>query len=159
MALDVDESIQDLRLRQGLLEKDVISINMFCEKLSESIQKIQELNVNFVKMISLFEQRHVRHDEIGETLKGDIKEIHSRIASVNKDMHDRMFQIEVTITQKLEILRNDMTNNYYKQSEARPLINSIKSYDTIKWIIFGAAGAIGWIIGHMNVEVLGTLFK
>jgi hypothetical protein len=31
--------------------------------------------------------------------------------------------------------------------------------DKYKWMILGAAIAIGWIIGHVDLQVLGTLFK
>lgn len=159
MALDVDESIQELKLKYGLAEKDILTLNVFCEKLSESIQKIQELNVNFVKMISLCEQRHVRHDEVEKVLEEDIKEIHSRISSVSADMYNRMLHIESAITKKIDGLVEDLSTNYCRQSDAKPLMKSIEKYDTIKWMIIGGALAIGWLLGNLDFEFLGNIIK
>jgi hypothetical protein len=35
----------------------------------------------------------------------------------------------------------------------------LKEIDRYKWMILGAALAIGWIIGNVDLTVLGTLFK
>ena len=37
--------------------------------------------------------------------------------------------------------------------------DTLKEIDKYKWMILGAAIAIGWIIGNVNLGVLGTLFK
>lgn len=157
MSEDINESIHNLKLNHGLLEKDVQSLNKFCDKISESIQKIQELNHNFMKMISLCEQRHIRHDDIEETLKEDLKEVHSRITSVNRDMHDRLLSIEHSIGKKIDDLKVDLQTNYCKNEDAGTFLSFIRTFDKYKWMVVGAALVIGWILGHLNLEVLGSL--
>ena len=51
-----EQKIHDVELKVGLLQKDVELNDRLCSKLSESITKIQELNVNIMQMISLHEQ-------------------------------------------------------------------------------------------------------
>ena len=44
--------IQELKLDVGLLKRDINQTNKLLEKLSISIDKIQELNVNVLQMLS-----------------------------------------------------------------------------------------------------------
>ena len=48
-----EQKVHELELKVGLLGKDVEQTDRLCEKLSESIAKIQELNVNIMQMITL----------------------------------------------------------------------------------------------------------
>ena len=51
-----EQKIHDVELKIGLLGKDVEQTDRLCEKLSESIEKLQEVNVNIMRMITLHEQ-------------------------------------------------------------------------------------------------------
>jgi small-conductance mechanosensitive channel len=133
-------------MKVGLLGKDVEQTDRLCEKLSESIAKIQELNVNIMQMITLHEQRHEQHEKVETDLKDDIK-----------DLHDRIDQVERHISARIDALRNDLIN--HKQQDKGRLPEMLAEIDKYKWMILGAAIAIGWIIGHVDLQVLGTLFK
>ena len=100
------EEIQSLKLDVGLIKKDIAIAEKQCvqvsNKVSESIEKIQEINANLVKMITIHEQKHEQHEKIEEGLKGDIKELHTRITTVNKEFHEKMEHIEQSITKKID---------------------------------------------------------
>lgn len=141
-----EHKVHDLEMKVGLLGKDVEQTDRLCEKLSESIAKIQELNVNIMQMITLHEQRHEQHEKVETDLKEDIK-----------DLHDRIDQVERHISARIDALRNDLIN--HKQQDKGRLPEMLAEIDKYKWMILGAAIAIGWIIGHVDLQVLGTLFK
>jgi small-conductance mechanosensitive channel len=141
-----EHKVHDLEMKVGLLGKDVEQTDRLCEKLSESIAKIQELNVNIMQMITLHEQRHEQHEKVETDLKDDIK-----------DLHDRIDQVERHISARIDALRNDLIN--HKQQDKGRLPEMLAEIDKYKWMILGAAIAIGWIIGHVDLQVLGTLFK
>ncbi len=141
-----EHKIHELEMRVGLLGKDVEQTDRLCEKLSESIAKIQELNVNIMQMITLHEQRHEQHEKVESDLKEDIK-----------DLHDRIDQVERHISARIDALRNDLIN--HKQQDKGRVPEMLAEIDKYKWMILGAAIAIGWIIGHVDLQVLGTLFK
>ena len=82
--LPEEQDLNDLKLDIGLLTKDVEQTNRLCEKLSESIEKLQEVNVNILRMITLHEQRHDQHEKSENEMKEDIKELHSRITTVTR---------------------------------------------------------------------------
>lgn len=152
-----EEKLHSIELKVGLLEKDIQQTSQVCDKLSESIEKIQEMNATMIRMITIHEQRHEQHEKAEENLKDDIKELHSRITTVSREIHDRIDQVERTITERLDALRSDLM--HHKQEDVGGLGNTLKEIDRYKWMIFGAAIAIGWIIGNVNLGVLGTLFK
>lgn len=153
-----EEKMHALELKVGLLDKDIQQTNRLCDKLSESIEKIQEMNANIIRMITIHEQRHEHHDKAEEDLKDDIKELHSRITTVSREIHERIDQVERSITERLDALRNDLIR--HKQEDGGGKIgDTLKEIDKYKWMILGAAIAIGWIIGNVNLGVLGTLFK
>jgi predicted nucleic acid-binding Zn-ribbon protein len=141
-----EHKIHELEMKVGLLGKDVEQTDRLCEKLSESIAKIQELNVNIMQMITLHEQRHEQHEKVETDLKEDIR-----------DLHDRIDQVERHISARIDALRNDLIN--HKQQDKGRVPEMLAEIDKYKWMILGAAIAVGWIIGHVDLQVLGTLFK
>jgi DNA-binding ferritin-like protein len=140
-----EQKIHEVELKIGLLGKDVEQTNRLCSKLSESIEKLQEVNVNIMRMITLHEQRHEQHEKVEKEVKDDIK-----------DLHDRIDQVERHISERIDALRNDLMAH---RKEDNVIGNTLKEIDKYKWMILGAAIAIGWIIGNVNLGVLGTLFK
>lgn len=142
-----EQKIHELELRVGLLGKDVEQTDRLCEKLSESIAKIQELNVNIMQMITLHEQRHEQHEKVENNLKEDIK-----------DLHDRIDQVERHISARIDALRNDLIN-HKKEDGGNKIKDIVQEIDKYKFAIIAVAVCIGWIIGNVNLGVLGTLFK
>ena len=152
-----EQKLHEVELKVGLLEKDVQQTDRLCEKLSESISKIQELNVNIMQMISLHEQRHEQHEKAEQELKEDIKELHSRITTVNREIHERIDEVERHISGRIDELRSDLI----KHAKTYPtrLSNALAEIDKYKWMILGGALALGWLIGNVDLAMLGKLLK
>ena len=153
-----EQKLHDVELKVGLLEKDVQQTDRLCEKLSESINKLQEVNANILRMITIHEHRHEQHERAETEVKDDIKELHSRITTVNREIHERIDEVERHISERIDALRSDLIQ--HKKEEGGNVVgDTLKEIDKYKWMILGAAIAIGWIIGNVNLGVLGTLFK
>jgi DNA-binding ferritin-like protein len=142
-----EQEFQDLKLKVGLMQKDVELTDRLCSKLSESITKIQELNVNLMQMINIQEQKHEHHEKTENSLKTDIK-----------DLHERIDQVERHISQRIDDLRSDLIK-HKKEENKNNVTEVLKEMDKYKWMILGAAISVGWIIGNIDLTVLGTLFK
>lgn len=153
-----EEKMHALELKIGLLEKDVQQTDRVCEKLSESIEKIQEMNDNMIRMLTIHEQRHEQHEKSEDNLQEDIKELHSRITTVSREIHERIDQVEVRITERLDNIRADLIR-HKQEDNGNKISDTLKEIDKYKWMILGAAIALGWVIGNVNLGVLGTLFK
>ena len=153
-----EQKLHDVEMKVGLLQKDVQQSEKLCEKLSESISKLQEVNANILRMITIHEHRHEQHERAEIDLKDDIKELHSRITTVNREIHERIDEVERHISERIDALRSDLIQ--HKKEEGGNVVgDTLKEIDRYKWMILGAAIAIGWIIGNVNLGVLGTLFK
>ena len=153
-----EQKLHDVEMKVGLLEKDVQQTDRLCEKLSESINKLQEVNANILRMITIHEHRHEQHERAETEVKDDIKELHSRITTVNREIHERIDEVERHISERIDALRSDLIQ--HKKEEGGNVVgDTLKEIDKYKWMILGAAIAIGWIIGNVNLGVLGTLFK
>jgi small-conductance mechanosensitive channel len=141
-----EQKVHELELKVGLLGKDVEQTDRLCEKLSESIAKIQELNVNIMQMITLHEQRHEQHEKVETDLKDDIR-----------DLHDRIDQVERHISARIDALRNDLMN--HKQQDKGRIPEMLAEIEKYKWMILGGALALGWLIGNVDLTMLGKLLK
>ena len=141
-----EQKIHEVELKIGLLGKDVEQTDRLCEKLSESIAKIQELNVNLMQMITLHEQRHEQHEKVETDLKDDIR-----------DLHDRIDQVERHISARIDALRNDLMN--HKQQDRGRIPEMLAEIEKYKWMILGGTLALGWLIGNVDLTMLGKLIK
>ena len=153
-----EQKLHDVEMKVGLLERDVQQTDRLCEKLSESISKLQEVNANILRMITIHEHRHEQHERAETEVKDDIKELHSRITTVNREIHERIDEVERHISERIDALRTDLIQ-HKKEENGNMVGDTLREIDKYKWMILGAAIAIGWIIGNVNLGVLGTLFK
>ena len=153
-----EQKLHDVEMKVGLLQRDAQQSEKLCEKLSESISKLQEVNANILRMITIHEHRHEQHERAEIELKDDIKELHSRITTVNREIHERIDEVERHISERIDALRSDLIQ-HKKEENGNMVGDTLKEIDKYKWMILGAAIAIGWIIGNVNLGVLGTLFK
>ena len=152
-----EQDLNDLKLDIGLLTKDVEQTNRLCEKLSESIEKLQEVNVNILRMITLHEQRHDQHEKSENEMKDDIKELHSRITTVTRELHERIDQVEHHITSRIDDLRSDLLN--HKKEDKKTIITELSEVERWKWIILGAVMSSGFLLGKLELSSILSFIK
>lgn len=146
-----EEKINDLKLDVELLKKDVEQFDTICDRITASIEKLQEANQNLVKMISLHEQRHDQHEKIEDDIEDDIKDIHSRITTINREIHERIDLVEHHITQRIDELRSDLIK--HKRDDKNPFVKWA-DIDNAKWFLIGALLAIGFTLGKIDIITL-----
>lgn len=157
--LDLEQSIRNVELKTGLLEKDVSLVNTICERLAESVEKIQDMNQNVISLISLHGQRHDQHEKVETELKEDIKELHSRITTVNREIHERIDQVEHHISSRIDALRSDLANHKKQDTDKKDggLREKIADIEKWRWTMMGAVAVIAWLVGHS--DIIGKLLK
>lgn len=154
------DTMNELETKVKLLEKDIEIVNNISEKLGDSIEKIQEMSMNLVKMISLHDQKHLQHEKSENELKEDIKELYARIASVSREIHDRIDQVEHHIASRIDALRSDLIT-HKKEEESKPVNTSVETkiadIEKWRWTIVGAVAILIWFIDSANL--IGKMFK
>src|SRR5574337_2078546 len=97
------QAFNDIRLQVGLIEKDLERDQKLIEKLSEGIEKIQEMNTNLVKMLALHDQRHEIHEKVADDLDEDIKELHSRITTESRATQDKIDALKRELLERVVV--------------------------------------------------------
>jgi len=150
-----DQELSNVKLKVGLLEKDIEVVNDICGRITDSIEKIQDMNQNVINMITLHGQRHEQHERVETELKEDIKELHSRITTVNREIHDRIDQVEHHISSRIDALRSDLAN--HKKQDKGDIGERLAKVEQWQWMAAGAIAIVAWAIGHS--DFFGKLFK
>ncbi len=151
-----DQQLADLKLKTSLLEKDILLADKVLTKLSESISKIQELNINVMQMLTVHQQLHEQHEKVEDNLKEDYKELHSRITTINREIHDRIDQVEHHITERIDALRSDLAN-HKKEDKKEP--NGLDIFEKFKYTILLAVLVVGFIGGQLDIHQIMALLK
>lgn len=154
-----EQDINQIKLEIGLLKKDHEQMQHITDKLSVSIEKIQEMNGNLLRMIALHDQKHDQHQKIEDDLKSDIKELHSRITTITRELYDKIDEIESSLGSKIDSLRESIKKDDAEGAfggKPKSIIAEITKY---KWMIVGGLLAITWVIKHVNLTLLDSLIK
>lgn len=147
-----------------LLKKDITLINDVFRKLDTTIEKLEELTASMTKILSLHEQKleyHERKDqdldrliELRRTeLLNDIKELHSRVTTVNRELTTQIEHTETKITSEIKALKDHITQEHKQAS------NVVEQIQRWKWMILGGSAAVMWLISSVNFAALSKLFK
>jgi len=88
-------------------------------------------------------------------VKHDIKEIHSRITTSNREIVDKIDDMQTRIEHKMNAnaqisqdqhaeIRKDVIEDLEKMN------NRVTSLEQWKWYVIGGAAVVGFIIGHLS---------
>jgi chromosome segregation ATPase len=152
-----EQEMSNLKLEIGLLKKDSQQLTTITNKLSDSIEKIQEMNSNLLRMIALHEQKHESHLRTEDALKDDVKELHSRVTTVTRELHDKMDQTEKHLSDKIDSLRRELIS--HKETDKAKPLEVLAKIENYKYLILGVVLAAGFMLGNFNTGLFSLLFK
>jgi hypothetical protein len=146
----------DPRIDVELLKKDVAVITNLCEKFDKTIDKMQEIAFSLSRMVSLLEQRiesqEVVTKEVQSVLEmrrvehnNDIKELHSRITTVNRDLSDKMADTENKILHEIQSLREEL------KKEKVTFGDRLMNIEMWKYTMVGALMVFSWIAAKIDI--------
>lgn len=144
-----------------LLKKDVNIMTSLCEKFDKTIDKMQEIASSLSQMVSLHEQRLESQEKVSQEVQSvlemrriehnnDIKELHSRITTVNRELSDKMEETEKNILSELHSLREEI------KAEKNSFGLRLNQVEAWKYTIVGALMIITWILARSDI---GAVFK
>lgn len=152
----------DQRVEIELLKKDVSIMATLCEKFDTTIDKMQEIASNLSRMVSLQEQRletqEVATKEIQSVMEmrrvehnNDIKELHSRITTVNRELSDKIEETEKTILQELHEIRQEIKESH-KAKEESTLMKRLSEIEAWKYTMMGGIIVITWVLAKSDLS-------
>lgn len=154
----------DQRVEIELLKKDVSIMATLCEKFDTTIDKMQEIASNLSRMVSLQEQRletqEVATKELQSVMEmrriehnNDIKELHSRITTVNRELSDKIEETEKTIIQELHAIRQEIKESHKtKEDEESSLMKRLSQVEAWKYTMMGGIIVITWVLAKADLS-------
>lgn len=158
----------DQRIEIELLKKDVSIMANLCEKFDTTIDKMQEIASSLSRMVSLQEQRLENQEETTKEIQSvlemrriehnnDIKELHSRITTVNRELSDKIEETERTIIQELQEIRKEIKESHNKDTQSDiSFMKRLEQIESWKYMMMGGIVVITWVLAKAD---LGAIFK
>jgi hypothetical protein len=135
-----------LKVEVGVLKEKVNTIADLCEKMDRVIEKLADNNTNMVNQI------YKDMDKRKEDTVGDIKELHSRITTTDRNLSDKIELTERRIMDEIKSLRDHITEHNQKEDD------DLKSLMQWKWMVAGGVVVVAWIISNIKLDYLAKLF-
>lgn len=139
--------VVDLKVDVEVLKTQVSNITDLCKKMDSVIEKLVANHDRMVNQI---------YDDMNERKKdtlSDIKELHSRITTVDRNLTDKLELTERRIMDEIKSLRDDIAeHNKVEDRELKKILQW-------KWMAAGGIVALAWVFSHINLDMLSKLFN
>lgn len=161
----------NLETEVAVLKSDVNRMTSLFSRLDTAIERMGEVSNNIAKMLAVHEERLSKQDDIDEELfslverrrqeiQGDIKDLHSRITTVSRELSDDITETEqrlmTAMTYGTSEIKKCITEETKviteKQTELEKRVTELERW---KWLIMG--GSI--VIGAFAHEIVSAFLK
>jgi len=142
----MSDNTVEIKIDVEVLKEKVEHITHLCSKMDQIIEKLVDNQDRIVTQIyNDMEQR--KRDTVE-----DVKELHSRITTVDRNLSDKIELTERRIMDEIKSLRHAMDAHNRKEDE------DLKKISQWKWMIAGGVVVLAWLISNVNMTVLAKLF-
>jgi hypothetical protein len=137
----------DLKVDVSVLKEKVSTLTELCNKMDRVIEKLAD------NQLDLAGQIYQDMDKRKEQTVSDIKELHSRITTVDRNLSDKIELTERRIMDEIKSLRDHITAHNEKEDD------SIKKLSQWKWMVAGGVIVVAWIISNVKLEQLAKFLN
>ena len=137
----------ELRVDVEVLKTQVSNITNLCEKMDAVIEKLVDNHDRMVNQI--YEDMNKRKEDTAQ----DIKELHSRITTVDRNLSDKIELTERRIMDEIKELHKTIQEHNDKEDE------DLRKLSQWKWMIAGGVIVLAWVISNLKLDVLLQLFN
>lgn len=137
------------------IESEVEVLKSVVTKLDASIEKISQVSTDIGKLLAVHEQRIDQLERTDSRRLDDIKEIHSRITTGNRELMDKMDDLENKIEERMRKAAEASTIQHKEiQTEISNDIKGLEARIDIlekwKWIVIGGSMVVGYLISNFS---------
>lgn len=142
----------------ALLKRETAQMTSVFTKLDEAIDKLGDVANGIGKMLAVHEEKLVIHERVDRELfelvekrraemQEDIKEIHSRITTVQREIASELSNTEHKIMDAIKELKTGVDANRASiQVDSKELEKRIEQLERWRWILVGGGIVAGFII-------------
>jgi len=135
-----------LKVDVSVLKEKVTTLTLLCDKMDRVIEKLAD------NQLDLAGQIYQDMDKRKEQTVSDIKELHSRITTTDRNLSDKIELTERRIMDEIKSLRECIDEHNNRETE------DMKKLSQWKWMVVGGVIAVSWLITNVKLETLGKLF-
>ena len=136
----------DIKVEVGVLRTQVDTLTKLCDKMDKVIEKLAENHDKIVEQIYTDMRR--REDDKNQ----DVKELHSRITTISRDLSDKVELTERRIMEEIKSLRNDI-NKHNEKEDA-----DTKKILEWKWMAAGGIVVAVWLLSNVDFAKIASIF-
>lgn len=142
----MNDPVVELKVDVEVLKNQISNITHLCEKMDAVIEK---LVTNHDRMVNqIYNDMNKREDDTAQ----DIKELHSRITTVDRNLSDKIELTERRIMDEIKSLHNTIDKHNQKEDD------DLKKILQWKWMVAGGVIVLAWLISNIKLEALLALF-
>jgi acetate kinase len=136
----------ELKVDVEVLKNQVLTITQLCGKMDSVIDKLVD---NHDRMINqIYNDMEKRKSDTN----ADIKELHSRITTISRDVSDKVELTERRIMDEIKALREEIQQHNRKED------NELRKIMEWKWMAAGAIVVLAWILSNIKIEHISKIF-
>jgi len=136
-----------LKVDVSVLKERVSTLTELCNKMDRVIEKLAD------NQLELAGQIYQDMDKRKEQTVSDIKELHSRITTVDRNLSDKIELTERRIMDEIKALR-ECIDHHNQKEEA-----DIQKLSQWKWMVAGGVIVFAWLVSNVKLEMLSKLFN
>ena len=142
----MNESVE-LKVDVEVLKNQVLTITQLCGKMDSVIEKLVDNHDRMVNQI--YNDMEKRKADTN----ADIKEIHSRITTISREVADKVELTERRIMEEIKSLREEIEKHNKKEDD------DLRKILQWKWMVAGGVIVMAWVISNVNLAALSKLFN
>ena len=143
----MDQEFTQVKVDVGVLKTQVANITTLCDKIDKVIDRLMASQERIVNEI------YTDMSEERKDTTEDIKELHSRITTVDRNLTEKLESVEDKIMAEIKTLRNDIaTHNDKEDSEIRKILEW-------KWTAAGGILMLAWLLSHKHFDIIEKLLN
>jgi chromosome segregation ATPase len=132
------------------IDAQVKVLESIVEKMDSSIEKLTEVSNSIGKLLAVHDERLNNLEKDNDKVDDNIKEIHSRITTISREICDKIDSVEGMIENKLKESAENSTKQHAEikndiETKINVLSDRVSVLETWRWIIIGGATVIGYL--------------
>ena len=144
--MNLDQDTVEMKVDVGVLKTQVATLTQLCNKIDTVIERLMDNQDRMVNQI------YDDMDRRKQDTVADIKDLHSRITTVDRNLSDKLELTERRIMDEIKGLRDQITEHNEKED------NELKKIMEWKWMAAGGIIVLAWLFSHVNFNMIGKLF-
>ena len=137
----------ELKVDVEVLKNQILTLTQLCGKMDSVIEKLVD---NHDRMVN---QIYTDMEKRKADTNNDIKELHSRITTISREVSDKVELTERRIMDEIKSLRDDIAEHNRKEDD------DLRKILQWKWMVAGGVVVLAWVISNVNLAALSKVFN